>query len=110
MSELSAFFYEVAERYGKKKPRRVRWLAFMIAGRGLRPLEAPAWLFEDDKTCGMETHERRALCQWSGYVHPYTCNDDKCRAFTRAEPKGDAWPLHPKREGGWVCLHCGLHQ
>lgn len=104
MSELSAFFYEVAEKHGKKSPQFVAKLGRVV--NQMRPKFDP---FGDD--CDdIEPHERHALCQWSGYVHPYTCNDDNCRDKTRAEPKGDAWPLHPKREGGWVCLHCGLHQ
>ena len=108
MTELSAFFYDVAERYSKKEPHFVAKLARIVSGRDKRPVDPPDIFGDDDD--GILSHERRALCQWSGYVHPYTCNDDNCRAQTRAEPKGDAWPLHPKRDGGWVCLHCGLHQ
>lgn len=103
MSELSAFFYDVAEQHGKKSPRFVAKL-----GRIINRLRKSNPLGEDEE--GIEPHERRALWQWSGQVHPFTCNDDACRHHTRSEPKGDAWPLHPKREGGWVCLHCGLHQ
>lgn len=105
ISEITAFFYEVAEQYGKKDPHFVAKLGRTI--NKMRPRLDP---FDMDDGDGIEPHERRALCQWSGQVHPYTCNDDNCRDKTRAEPKGDAWPLHPKREGGWVCLHCGLHQ
>lgn len=101
-----ASFYSMAEQYGATHPKDIAKLARAITGSRINP---PAWMVDpEDET--MPPHERRALSQWSGHGHPFTCNDDPCRAKTRAAPGGDAWPLHPKREGGWVCLHCGLHQ
>jgi len=100
-----ASFYSMAEQYGATNPGDIGRLAAAITNRKSSPFTPPAWMFGDDEDEGdaMQSHERRAICQWSGYVHPYTCNDDACRAIHRD-------PLHPKREGGWVCLHCGLHQ
>ena len=93
-------FYALAERYGATHSRDIAKLARSITGSRINP---PAWMVDpEDET--MPPHERRALSQWSGHGHPFTCNDDPCHVST-----GGA-PLHPKREGGWVCLHCGLHQ
>lgn len=99
-------FYELADAYGATNPKDIGRLASAITDRKGSPFSPPEWLFGGDDEDGdnMQNHERRAICQWSGYVHPYTCNNDECRGKTNGAP------LHPKREGGWVCLHCGLHQ
>lgn len=99
-------FYALAERYGATHPKDIAKLASVITNRKASPFKPPDWMISDDedKAVIIKSHERRAISQWSGYVHPYTCNDDPCRGKTNGAP------LHPKREGGWVCLHCGLHQ
>lgn len=103
-----AYFYDLAEQYGGKPEHHnaLGTLADTLTNREASPFKPPDWMISDDedKAVIIKSHERRAISQWSGYVHPYTCNDDPCRAKTHGAP------LHPKREGGWVCLHCGLHQ
>ena len=100
-----AAFYDFAERYGAAFPATINILARIITGHNKISGANWLWAYDDDDPTHpkCEPWELRAVRQWSNFCHPYTCNDDNCRSIHRD-------PLHPRREGGWVCLHCGLVQ